>query len=98
MNLSVADRKYLLEKVYCGDTTAFESDLPQIEEAADYTKYTLYHGDVYGGRIARARAIKLCGMEGWLSGISRATFHWAAMRETNKPNDYVLFDASQIFK
>ena len=99
MKLTDTDKKYLLEKIYGGIKQTFEEDLPQIEEAADVTTYTLYKGDKVEGRISRTKAIALCGLEGWLSGISRAAFHWTAMREVKgKPNLYVGFDAHRMFR
>lgn len=99
MKMTDNDKAYLLEKIYGGIKQTFEEDLPQIEEAADVTTYTLYKGDKVEGRISRTKAIALCGLEGWLSGISRAAFHWTAMREVKgKPNLYVGFDAHKMFR
>ena len=94
------DKKYLLEKIYGKENKkTFVEDLWQIEKAADVTTYTLYKGDKSDGRISRTKAIALCGREGWLSGLSRAAFHWTAMREVKgKPNLYVGFDAHKLFR
>ena len=98
MKLTDTDKKYLLEKIYAGLKHTFEEDLPQIEEAADVTTYTLYKGDESDGRISRTKAIVLCGRKGWLSGLSRAAFHRTAMREVKgKPNLYVFFNARKMF-
>ena len=98
MKLTDKDKEYLLEKIYEGIKQTFDEDLPQIEEA-DVTTYTLYKGDKSDGRISRTKAIALCGREGWLSGLSRAAFHWTAMREVKgKPNLYVGFDAHKLFR
>ena len=99
MNFTDDDKKFLLENVYGGIKQTFEEDLPQIEEAADVTTYTLYKGDKSDGRISRTKAIALCGRDGWLSGLSRAAFHWTATREVKgKPNLYVGFDAHKMFR
>ena len=99
MNFTDDDKKFLLENVYGGIKQTFEEDLPQIEEAADVTTYTLYKGDKSDGRISRTKAIALCGRDGWLSGLSRAAFHWTATREVKgTPNLYVGFDAHKMFR
>ena len=99
MTFTNKDKQYLLEKIYGGVKQTFDEDLPQIEEAADVTTYTLYKGDKSDGRISRTKAIALCGREGWLSGLSRAAFHWTAMREVKgKLNLYVRFDAHKLFR
>ena len=100
MKLTDTDKQYLLEKVYGGIKQTFEEDLPQIEEAADVTTYTLYKGDKSDGRISRTKAIALCGREGWLSGLSRAAFHWTACRQVlaNPDHAYVMFDSRKLFR
>ena len=93
------DKKYLLDKIYGGDQTSFEADLPQMEWVADGMKYERYKGDTMGRSIGRKRAIELCGREGWLSGIARAAFHMTAIREVKGcPNCYVGFDAHGLFR
>ena len=99
MEFTNDDKKYLLEKIYGGIKQTFDEDLRQIEDAADVTTYTLYKGDKKEGRISRTKAIELCGREKWLSGLSRAAFHWTAMREVKgKENEYVGFDARRLFR
>lgn len=99
MKLTDTDKKYLLEKIYGGIKKNFDEDFRQIEKAADVTTYILYNGDKSDGRISRTKAIALCGREGWLSGISRAAFHWTAMREVKGKLDlYVGFDAHKMFR
>ena len=68
------DKKYLLDKIYGGDQTSFETDLPQMEWVVDGMKYERYKGDTMERSIGRKRAIELCGREGWLSGISPCRF------------------------
>ena len=99
MEFTEEDKKYLLEKIYGGVKQTFEEDLRQIEDAADVTTYTLFKGDKEEGRISRKKAIELCGREKWLSGLSRAAFHWTAMREVKgKEGQYVDFDARRLFR
>lgn len=99
MTFNDNDKAYLLNAIYGGIKQTFEEDLPQIEDAADVTTYTLYKGDKKEGRISREKAIELCGREKWLSGLSRAAFHWTAMREVKgKENEYVGFDARRLFR
>ena len=99
MKLTDTDKQYILEKIYGGAEQTFRADLRQIEDAADVATYTLYDGDKSEGRISRTKAIELCGRNGWLSGISRAAFHWTAMRDVKcKPNAYVGFDAHKLFR
>lgn len=105
MKLTDTDKKYLLEKIYGGIKQTFEEDLPQIEEAADVTKYSLikYKEDNWRGkydekRISKTEAIRILGREGWLSGLSRSAFHWMATRELDDNRSQVYFDSSKLFK
>lgn len=100
MKLTGNDKQYLLGKVYMGVTKTLEEDLPQIEEAADVTTYTLYEGNRNRGMITRDAAIELVGREMWLSGISRSAFHWTACRQTlaDPDHSYVMFNSEKLFR
>ena len=76
-----------------------DEDVPQLREAAQVAKYTLYprqDGDE-GEEIGERKAIKLLGRKCWLSGISRAAFHCTSCRETTDKR-YILFDCSAIWR
>ena len=98
MRLTETDKQYLLTKVYMGGKDAFTEDLPQIEAVAGVAKYELLkHDGSLLKPISRTAAIRLCGREGWLAGISRAAFHWTAMRET-ADGRMVWFNARSYFR
>lgn len=99
MKLTGNDKQYLLGKVYMGETKTLEDDLPQIEEAANVTTYTLYEDNRNRGMITRDQAIELVGCEMWLSGLARSAFHWTACRQvlTNPDRAYVMFDSKKLF-
>lgn len=69
-----------------------ESDINQLEQAANICVYT----DKNEKRISCKKAIDMLGREVWLSGISRAAFHWDCGR--GEGDNYVGFDCSKIFK
>lgn len=100
MKFTDSDKQYLLEKVYDGVTKTLEEDLPQIEEAADITTYTLFEEDRDCGMITRDAAIELVGREMWLSGLARSAFHWTACRQVldNSDRAYVMFDSRKLFR
>ena len=100
MKFTDSDKQYLLEKVYNGVMKTLEEDLPQIEEAADVTTYTLFEEDRDCGMITRDAAIKLVGREMWLSGLARSAFHWTAYRQVlDNPNSgLVMFDSKKLFR
>lgn len=105
MKFTDKDKKYLLEKIYGGIEQTFKEDLPQIEEAADVTKYSLvkYEEDNWRGkytehRISKTAAIKLVGREGWLSGLARSAFHWTACRTLDDNRRAVSFDSKKLFR
>ena len=105
MKFTDKDKQFLLEKIYGGLKKTFEEDLPQIEEAADVTKYSLikYEEDNWRGkydekRISRTEAIRILGRKGWLSGLSRAAFHMSAVRNLDDMRSQVYFDSRNLFK
>lgn len=72
-----------------------EKDLRQIEEAMRRTKYYLN----YSTKISSDDAVKLLGMEGYLSGLGRSAFHWSAVRYTKDGSgSKIWFDSSRLFR
>ena len=81
-----------------------ESDMWQLEEAIKNgnTVYTLRSDDhaaksIKPRRISTKECIKLLGIKGFLSGISRSAFHWSASREVDEAL-VIDFDSSKLFK
>lgn len=72
-----------------------EKSIAQIEEATRMMIFTAIkaHKEV---RISRAEAIRRLGRENFLSGISRAAFHWDADRQS-EDGHHVYFDAKKYF-
>lgn len=71
-----------------------DKDFPQIELAAQ--EVDLYHGN---RKISVDKCIELIGRKNFLSGISRAAFHWTATRSINEDgSDFVLFDGFAMWK
>lgn len=68
------------------------SEYKQITECANMCVYR--DGD--GHTISYKDAIDILGRENFLSGISRAAFHWTCSRETN--GVWISFDCSDFFK
>ena len=69
-------------------------DFRQISEVMD-EKHTTYElEDVV---ISREEAIKILGMETYLSGISRSAFHCSAMRDSSDGEQSIYFDSSSYF-
>ncbi|MGN0130693.1 MAG: hypothetical protein ACI4CE_07395 [Methanomethylophilus alvi] len=91
-----AEKDYIFNHVYCGNRKNFKADLPQIESAVDVAAYYYYEGEreVY---IGRDEARRMLGTEEWLSGVSRAAFHWTASREA-VGGQTIFIDCSQLFK
>ena len=56
-----------------------ESEIPQLKEALNVCRTTILET---GKRISKKKAIEMLGLEIFLSGISRAAFHWDAARQT----------------
>ena len=105
MKFTDKDKEFLLEKVYGGIEQTFKEDLPQIEEAADVTNYSLirYEEDNWRGKytkhsISKTDAIKLVGREGWLLGLARSAFHWTACRQLSDKRSEVSFDSKKLFR
>lgn len=90
------EKDYLLNRVYSGNRKNFEADFPQIEAAVDIASYYYYEREteVY---IDRDHARRLLGTEAWLSGISRAAFHWTAARDAIG-GQTIFIDCTKLFK
>lgn len=70
-----------------------ESDFEQIEIAINKCSYK----NSKDTNITYTTAIRLLGKVDFLSGISRAAFHWTATR-MNKEGKVVRFNCSSMFK
>lgn len=90
MKLTKEQKKILLEWNYS------QEDLEQIEEATSVTTYKLYRNDKLVKKIGIREAIRLLGIETYLSGISRSAFHFTACRHINSL-EYIMFDSSKLF-
>lgn len=86
MKLTKSDIDYLLRIGHHAD------EIPQIKEAVRKCRYTDEKGDI----ITAEAALKNLGDEEFLSGISRAAFHWSSGREKGK--HYVTFNCSNMFR
>ena len=73
-----------------------KEDLWQIKESTKYLKLTKYDG-VKKVKITQREALEILGRKEFISGISRAAFHFTAMR-TGKNQINVLFDCGAMFK
>lgn len=81
-----------------------ESDLKQIQEAANVAKYKILSGvdfvakkKIIDRRIGVNKAIYLLGRLTWLSGIARAAFHRNSVRNTCDETYDILIDCSALF-
>lgn len=91
--LSEEDRKELFSFGYP------EEELPQIEEAANRSTYTVLDKDGNDIRVINVwETIDLLGRETFLSGISRSAFHWTCSRENPTTGVEIFFDSSILFK
>jgi len=68
-----------------------EHDLKQIEDSANAGEFFNNKGHL----ITWGTALRTIGKREFLSGISRAAFHWTAGRENLKTGKYVSFDFSK---
>lgn len=67
-------------------------DYKQINECANCCVYT----DDRNHTMSYKEVIEILGREEFLSGISRAAFHWTAGRGENE--NYVFFNCSNYFR
>jgi hypothetical protein len=70
-----------------------KSELKQLQEAAIVCKYT----DEDDRRISATKVLEMIGRDQWLSGISRAAFHFTCGRGEHGKN-YVHFDCNDLFR
>lgn len=70
------------------------SDLQQIEEVQNAIKLTDEKNKIVGKKKART----ILGLEKYLSGLARASFHWSALRKTDDEKQFIYFDAHNYFK
>ena len=92
-NLTAQDKQTLLSWGYT------EEDFLQIEEAANRGKIEhiiKYFTGENVRKISPKSAINYLGRTEFLSGLSRAAFHWTAIRDIAQ-GEYIYFNASNIF-
>ena len=70
-----------------------EGDLRQLQEAANKCRYS----DENGNRLYFHQVLERISRHEWLTGISRAAFHWSCGRGEIGKN-YVSFDCSSLFR
>lgn len=74
-------------------------DIPQIFEGKRVAKFDwTKRGEFTNKKISCDKAFELLGFEVFWSGISRASFHWSACRDTIDGTGYVGIDCSALFK
>ena len=87
--LTNKDKKLLKEWGYSNE------DMPQIEEVANVSiiTFTYKANKSQEHIITPQRAIRIIGRRKFLSGLSRAAFHWSAIRyvKDNYNNGFVCF-------
>ena len=59
-----------------------------------------YKGKTYKHEITPQKAIRIIGREQFLSGLSRSTFHWSAIKyvKDNDKNGFVYFNMAKLFE
>ena len=88
MKLTAWDKQYLINIGY------EESDLRQIQEAANKCKYENSETrEKYGVR----KVLEILPRQEWLTGVARAAFHWSAVRN-NINGVGVFFNCYEMFK
>lgn len=76
-----------------------ENELPQIEEAANRSTFTIIDADGNDLSVINVwEAIEILGRKTFLSGISRSAFHWTSSRESPDGKTSVYFDSSVLFR
>ena len=88
MKFTEKDIKYFLD---CG---YFESDIPQIKRAKRFLRLTNEKGE----KMTQDKAVEVLGRENFLSGLSRASFHWTSSRESENGKHTIYFDCSKLFE
>ena len=93
--LTEKDKKTLLEWGY------LKEDLQQIEDGANIGTITFtYKHRRVEHEITPQKAIRIIGREQFLSGLSRAAFHWSAIEyvRDNDKNGFVYFHMDELFE
>ena len=91
--LTEEDKKELLSYGYT------EDGLPQIEEAANRSTFTILDKDGNDIRTVNVwETIEALGRKTFLSGISRSAFHWTCSRENPTTSVEIFFDSSVLFR
>lgn len=91
--LTEEDRKELLSYGYR------EEDLPQIEEAANRSTFTVLDKDGNDIRTVNVwETIEALGRKTFLCGIGRSAFHWTCSRENPETGVEIYFNSSVLFK
>jgi len=86
--LTQANKDYLLSIGYK------PCDFKQIQKAISVTTYM----DENNTKLSKEQAIDLLGVNTYLSGISRSSFHWSSCRQTTDGKISIFFDSSKLFK
>lgn len=95
-------REFKLTKTQKNDLLAdgyHKSDLLQIEQGVNLGIFT-HNKNKKEKAITWEKALDILGEDKFLSGISRASFHWNCCRyiDDNKQDEFVYFDFSKLFK
>lgn len=69
-------------------------DIMQIDDVIDYTVFETSRRK----KINESTARRMLGTCAFLSGLSRAAFHWSAERDCANGKGRVSFDCSEYFK
>jgi hypothetical protein len=95
MKLTIQDKKLLANWGERPD------DIAQIERASKSNILELELKDLETSKrrkIGQREAIKILGRETFLSGLSRAAFHWSSSRESEDEKFSVSFYCGKLFK
>lgn len=95
MKLTIKDKKLLAS---WGERP---EDIAQIERASKSNILELELEDLQTGKerkIGQREAIKILGRETFLSGLSRAAFHWSCSRQSEDDRFSVYFYCGKLFK
>ena len=71
-----------------------DNDIVQIDDVIDYTVFETSREKKVSALIAR----RMLGTYAFLSGLSRAAFHWSSLRDCANGKGYIYFDCSAYFK
>lgn len=95
MKLTIQDKKIL------ASWGKRPNDIAQIERASKSNILELKLEDLETGKrrkIGQREAIKILGRETFLSGLSRAAFHWSCSRQSGDDKFSVSFYCGKLFK